>query len=441
MAQHLSPCYLFRVLEVQNSRAEPLSLIVDLVSNPVVGIVRKIRRGCVHTSMHLLTCLEALRKVGERSGTMYQRPLKTWQEMALVCFFPVDSTLSRLKNSSCADSLIRHRGDKSVSYLPVRFPHWAELPSDPKPYHRPSPVLQKPPSPLLLASESHCSCGGVCKFDLNLPVILRECRVYTINTYFDISIELQACPSSHPTRRRFIGPDLRELGLFNYNNFIIFSHDLLDDYTSAFCTSETPFVAWVTVVSRRYQAVSLSFVGEDLFRSVWFLYVKLQHFPGDMVCTLCGPHPQTIIWDGVTLAFGKKKVLNSIRPPTVSGSGAQTRSSVKYQPKQQLIKDAGLRKRIREMLNGPQLTPANDDGSGSDEEMDEIQPASKASQHASGGTSESTIAFVELVDGITLELDLICQSLSDLVRFYFAPTTSKGRFKIPSEYKNFLRQV
>jgi hypothetical protein len=39
-------------------------------------------------------------------------------------------------------------------------------------------------------------------------------------------------------------------GVFNFNNRILFTHDLLDEYTSAYTSSETPFVGWVATVSR-----------------------------------------------------------------------------------------------------------------------------------------------------------------------------------------------
>jgi hypothetical protein len=59
-------------------------------------------------------------------------------------------------------------------------------------------------------------------------------------------------------------------------------------------------------------------MGEDLFRSIWFAYVLIQSFEKDMSCTLCGPHPKTVIWDGVTLAFDKKHITPTLRPPTTT---------------------------------------------------------------------------------------------------------------------------
>ena len=258
-----------------------------------------------------------------------------------------------------------------------------------------------------------------------------------MRTFFGGFIELQPCPTSVPTKRRFIGPDLRELGLFNYNNMAIFSHDLLDDYTSTFCTSETPFVAWITVVSRRYEALKTSFIGEDLFRSVWFAYVKLQQFPGDMVCSLCGPYPDTIIWDGVTLAFGRKKLLGSLQPPTISGHGAQVRPLTKYQPRQQLIRDAELRNRIRQMLKGPITSHHVEDTS--DASSEEEVPVSARKRDAS--KAAAAISHIELVDTVRVDLSKICLPLSDLVLTWFGPIAFRERRVVPSEYRNLLRQV
>lgn len=245
---------------------------------------------------------------------------------------------------------------------------------------------------------------------------------------YHCSIELQPCPNSAPLKRRFIGPDLRELGLFNYNNTSIFTHDLLDDYTSAFCTSETPFVAWITVISRRYERLGCSFVGEDLFRSVWFAYAKLQQYPGDMICSDCGPHPDTVIWDGVTLAFGRKKLLGSLHPPTISGPGAALRSKIKYQPHQHLIQDSGLRNRMKQMLRGP--TPQAADESDSDNDSP-----------TTANRNEAAITHIKLVDQVRIELNHVCKPLSDLVQVWFGPLAFRKGTVVPAEYRNILRQV
>src|SRR5690606_17672776 len=71
--------------------------------------------------------------------------------------------------------------------------------------------------------------------------------------------------------------------------------------------------------------------------------------------------PETVIWDGITVAFGRKHVTSSLRPPTVTSEASLVRKKVRYFPKQQLINDPHLRKLIRVVLKGPGLAEENDD--------------------------------------------------------------------------------
>jgi hypothetical protein len=73
-------------------------------------------------------------------------------------------------------------------------------------------------------------------------------------------------------KRHDIGPDCRNIGLFNWNNRALVTEELLDDYTSAFVSSETPFVAYTAAVSRRYQTHNspLPFLPEKSFLEIWF---------------------------------------------------------------------------------------------------------------------------------------------------------------------------
>ncbi|KAF8530862.1 hypothetical protein JB92DRAFT_2693930, partial [Gautieria morchelliformis] len=152
-------------------------------------------------------------------------------------------------------------------------------------------------------------------------------------------LEVQACPACPPQARHHIGPDARDLGLFNFNNRILVSHDLLDEYTSAYTLSEMPFTAWTQGVSRRYTTYGSPhpFMSDDTFRSVWFTFVSLQDYscPGD--CPLCGPSPAHTIWDGVTLAFHQKHLLPSLTPPTLSLPDTISRAEVRHLSHQQCI--------------------------------------------------------------------------------------------------------
>ncbi|KAJ7675309.1 hypothetical protein B0H17DRAFT_838754, partial [Mycena rosella] len=202
---------------------------------------------------------------------------------------------------------------RAVSHLPILPPVWAALPEDAVLYSRQSHVI---PEDIPLGIASRCSCGA--QYDPSKPTASINSTVYTLTTAVRARLEVQMCHMCSSGRRRYIGPDTRDLGLFNYNNRTLFAHALFDEYTSAFTSSETPFVAWVSVVSRRYMSGggSIAFVSEFIFRTAWFLFAELQALDGDFSCPDCGPHPQDTIWDGVTLAFMRKQQLASLCPPT-----------------------------------------------------------------------------------------------------------------------------
>ncbi|KAK7023612.1 hypothetical protein VNI00_016651, partial [Paramarasmius palmivorus] len=120
------------------------------------------------------------------------------------------------------------------------------------------------------------------------------------------------------------------------------------------------------------------FIGEDLFRSAWFAYASLQLLENDMWCPECGTYPETVIWDGVTLAFGKRHLRDSLRPPTVSPEEAPHRARTRV-PEQQWIVVPGegrssLRGKLLKWLKkwGRKRTDADreSDASSSDNETD-----------------------------------------------------------------------
>ncbi|KAF8869348.1 hypothetical protein BD779DRAFT_1614536 [Infundibulicybe gibba] len=193
--------------------------------------------------------------------------------------------------------------------------------------------MRSPPDLIRLdtAAQGSCTCGARCT--ISGEKITRPCTVYTLTRSYESHIELQICARCSSRHRQFIGGDLRELGLFNFNNRILMTHDLLDDYTASYTSSETPFVAWVGVVSRRYQrhASPKKFIPDSVFRAAWFAYSRLQWLVGDMECPTCGPTPEDTIWDGVTLSFSKKHLLPSLRPLQlwITNLHAMTRNTFK----------------------------------------------------------------------------------------------------------------
>jgi hypothetical protein len=237
----------------------------------------------------------------------------------------------------------------SISHQAILPPIWCALPSDPTLYERPPPIL-KSPGTILIGENARCICGA--RYNPTLPVLREKCTIYCLTHVEFADIEVQLCPSCNSKTRHHIGPDPREVGLFNLNNKRLFTYDLLDEYTSAFTSSETPFFAWVSSRSHTYKTYNspTPFVSEDVFRAAWFAYVQLQNFVNDMSCMICGPNPERVIWDGVTIAYRKEKILPSLQPPTFTSSESPIRDSVRYQPKQQLIQKSDVRQLLHTFL-------------------------------------------------------------------------------------------
>lgn len=248
------------------------------------------------------------------------------------------------------------RGIPAISHEHVPVPIWATLPADPALYPRPPPIRSSPIK-ISLDEHSRCSCGAR-KVNI-LPTAWSPCKVYSLLEVFTCEIETQVCPNGCSRGGyRFIGPDCSRIGLFNYNNRILFSHDLLNDYTLCYTTSETPFTAWVTTTQTRYMQFfpEAKFVSEEVFRAAWFSFASLQFFGDDMQCPVCGPEPSTVIFDGVSISFGRKHLTDTLKPPTLSDNYSPIRSCRPIPlAGQAAIRDKSLRSCIRKVINGRSL--------------------------------------------------------------------------------------
>jgi hypothetical protein len=221
------------------------------------------------------------------------------------------------------------------------------------------------------------------------------------------------------------------MGLFNFNNEVLFSHDLLDEYTSTFTSSETPFAAWVLTLSRRYDThqSAVPFVSEKMFRNIWFAYIRLQRLDTDLNCPECGPDPQDTIWDGVTLAFSQKHLSPSLRPPTAIHEHSPQRQKVRYLSGGQLIHPASLRKDLRFIVDGRSLAINPDDDGPDVGEVD----ASK--------TKLQLIARVNAIPDVCNELKAVNRALGLLFSHHYGVATLSAGTEPPSVYRRMFIQV
>ncbi|KAJ2921109.1 hypothetical protein H1R20_g15986, partial [Candolleomyces eurysporus] len=266
------------------------------------------------------------------------------------------------------------------------------------------------------------------------PTDTRSCRIFMLFTVYEGTIEVQPCPTCPVARRRLIGPDLVELGLFNFNNSIIVSHELLDEYTMAFVTSETPFNAFVTTVTHRYAVSGAEFIGDDLFRSIWFAYATCLAMENDMQCTRCGRCPDTVIWDGITLAFGRKHLSATLVPPTQVSPQSLQRPNVKNHPRQQLLLDPALRKLIRQAVNPPKLPdpPAKDISDRS---------ASNAAQIEEGCQSRLVVEHLARIDAVYEGLSKECKPLARLFLDTYGAVAFAKKKQAPMVTTRFFLQI
>jgi CxC4 like cysteine cluster associated with KDZ transposases len=102
-----------------------------------------------------------------------------------------------------------------------------------------------------------------------------------------------------------------------------FCHDLMNDYTKMFTSSEPPFHPYHQTIAAKYQDVGISenmrFCHLRIFEKAYVVFTAFQEIGRDMRCSLCGPDPQVVIADGVSISFSSHRV-ESLRPlqsPTI----------------------------------------------------------------------------------------------------------------------------
>jgi hypothetical protein len=203
----------------------------------------------------------------------------------------------------------------SVSHLSVPPPDFCRLSEDvgerEKSWNWWEHVHEK--EPFRLDCTARCSCGNVDRCDQ--PISVQNVNIYTRNGVIVKRIEVSYCIRC-PKKRGFLGPDLSEFGIFNWDNSIAFSHDILNDYTSQFTLSETPFRAFCeNLVRKRFYN---SFVHPRTFQNAWFAFISLQKLSTarPFSCTACGESPELVIADGVSLSFRADRIKPELNPPT-----------------------------------------------------------------------------------------------------------------------------
>ncbi|EJD40648.1 hypothetical protein AURDEDRAFT_24039, partial [Auricularia subglabra TFB-10046 SS5] len=190
------------------------------------------------------------------------------------------------------------------------------------------PLVDPIPEVLPLNTAGRCTCGAVGSLDT--PKRLLPCTIFGSHRSYSRTIEVRQCPSCG-VNRKFAGPDLRELGLFNFNNRSLYTHELLNSFTSAMTAHELPFHAFATTVERNYveHGSTSNFVSDETFRRVWYTFRRVQLLGDSFECKDCGPNPSCVIFDGLTAGIPTANLTSTLAPPTRIVPDAPVRHTVR----------------------------------------------------------------------------------------------------------------
>lgn len=162
---------------------------------------------------------------------------------------------------------------RSVSWQRIPAPSWLRLPSDVVPL-APAfsaanlpPLLSSPPETVQRCTRAHCEALAPPHKGIDTP-----CWILSSLSATPSMIRLQRCLRRDSYRGRPVmqGPDLRHLGLFNWNNTLIFTFELLNRFASNINAGEMPYNAFAATQARAYReaASGRPFVAPGTFRRV-----------------------------------------------------------------------------------------------------------------------------------------------------------------------------
>lgn len=238
-----------------------------------------------------------------------------------------------------------------VSFLPVPPPRWCRLPSDTLDYPSP-PCYESLPPFLPLDPLSRCSCGLLKPPGITMGA-QRQYTIFGLRTAVRSTIEVANCSSCSHSRRQF-GPDCGTVGIFNWNNAFGFTHELLNEYTSLFTCTQTPFSSFVTSRHRAYIESSspVAFCSTETFTRVWFAFTRLQALESRKECPICGKHPELVVADGVSIGYSSSKFANGLLPPSAVTESSPANSSVTASTadSRKAISDRKVRKEIQALV-------------------------------------------------------------------------------------------
>lgn len=340
--------------------------------------------------------------------------------------------------------------ENSVSHLPVAPPRWARLARDDLTSHA---LVDPIPSRFGIGDTPRCACGGAPKPDT--PVEDKTCTLYTTRRAYRSVIEVRRCDSC----RRYCGPDLRELGIFNFSNTRLYSHELLNSFTSSMSNFEAPFHAFRKHVANSYEenASPLPFISDTTWRAVWFSFLRIQRLINSFACSKCGDCPEVLIFDGITAGFAVEHCTASLRPPTArEEADGPVRANVRPPAEKLTLVTGKLRVAAQNAVrwrmkvgagNKSQLPVQGRDGGGDifetllvDEDVDG-KGAKKRAQTRRAELDKKDAAMQKSLPGIATELKAVHSGLASLFERHVLSRWDKNGEPETALYLALLEQL
>jgi len=160
----------------------------------------------------------------------------------------------------------------SISHDPIPVPVWLRLESEPELIHfkkRELTFLDMVNEGTLL----RCVNGHELVFSEDMDTVDTAAILYTTTDAFDFMLPAVPCVQCANTDGETYfccGPDMGNLGIFNYNNHSLFTHDLLYECLSRKLTTGEPLNSFCTITDRTYveNGSRFSFCGKATFSKV-----------------------------------------------------------------------------------------------------------------------------------------------------------------------------
>ena len=128
------------------------------------------------------------------------------------------------------------------------------------------------------------------------------------------------------TNDGYAGPQFTKMGLFNFSNHSIFSHELMNLYSSTYFGMVAPFNLFAKTIRHHYlnNGCTEAFCGVDLFCLAYYLWTCVQALGDSFSCPKYGPEPDTVILDRMAHSFPMQNLTEMLTPPTTILPSAPT---------------------------------------------------------------------------------------------------------------------